>query len=267
MSIYIIAEAGASHGGHLETAIDLIYAAKDAGADCVKFQAWKTEKFVAPSSPQYKTFKGTEFNEQHWEFIKKHCDGAGIDFLASTWDIESVDMLDRMGMKAFKIGSGDITYEPILKHIASKRKPVYLSTGMAMKNEIEFALKCLRGAFPITLLKCTVDYPCNDDDVNLFGLNTLWKEFHNWFNVRHGLSDHTKRCLAACMAVAMGASVIEKHFALKETEEAIGIEQFSEFIKKVRQAERIMGSAELKTFPCEEKWKPIARRGESGLRE
>ena len=262
MSVYIIAEAGASHGGHLETAIDLIYSAKEAGADCVKFQAWKTEKFVAPSSLQYKAFKQLEFNEQHWGFIKAHCDEAKIDFLASAWDIESVDMLDKMGMKAFKIGSGDITYEPILRHIGSKGKPVYLSTGMATKEEINRAVDWL-GMVPLTLLKCTVDYPCNEDDVNLTGMVSWMKNYSRSF----GLSDHTKGHLAACMAVSLGARVIEKHFALKETEEAIGANQFSAFVQKVRQAERIMGSADLKTFPCEEKWKPIARRGESGLRE
>jgi len=262
MGIYIIAEAGASHGGRLETAIDLIYAAKEAGADCVKFQAWKTEKFVAASSPQYKTFKQMEFNEQHWGFIKNHCDGAGIDFLASAWDIESVDMLDKMGMKAFKIGSGDITHEPIIRYIGSKGKPVYLSTGMATGKEINCALSWL-GNVSVTLLKCTVDYPCKEDDVNLAGMISWIKNYSSSF----GLSDHTKGHLAACMAVALGARVIEKHFALKETDEAIGANQFSAFVGKVRQAERIMGSAELRTFACEEKWKLIARRGESGLRE
>ena len=266
MSIYIIAEAGASHGGHLEIAIDLIYAAKKAGADCVKFQAWKTDKFVALSSPQYKTFKRMEFNEQHWGFIKGHCDEVRIDFLASAWDIESVDMLDKMGIKVFKIGSGDITHEPIVRHIGSKRKPVYLSTGMATEEEIERAIGWLRGdkillEIPVTIMKCTVDYPCADENTNLAGLECL-KIFGSV-----GFSDHTKGHLAACMAVGLGASVIEKHFALVETDEAISISQFAEFVKFVRRAERIMGSAELKTFTCEEKWKKIARRGESGLRE
>lgn len=263
MNVYIIAEAGVSHGGHLEIAIDLIYAAKDAGADCVKFQAWKTEKFVAQSSPQYKAFKQMEFNEQHWEFIKDHCDEAKIDFLASAWDMESVDMLDKMGMKAFKIGSGDITYESILKYIGSKGKPIYLSTGMATREEIIRAISWLGyGENGITLMKCTVDYPCAEDDVNLAGMGAL-----DFKHCKKGFSDHTKGYIASCMAVALGAVVIEKHFAMKETEEAIGADQFKEFVQKVRQAERIMGSAELKTFPCEEKWKPIARRGESGLRE
>ncbi len=263
MSVYIIAEAGASHGGHLETAIDLIYLAKESGADCVKFQAWKTEKFVAPSSLQYKAFKQMEFNEQHWEFIKGHCDHAKIDFLASAWDLVSVDMLDRMGMKAFKIGSGDITCKPILKHIGSKGKPIYLSTGMATWKEIVKALLWLEyGRNKITLMKCTVDYPCSEDDVNLAGMGTL-----DFKHCKKGFSDHTKGHIAACMAVALGTAVIEKHFAMKETEEAIGAEQFKEFVRQVRQAERIMGSAELRTFACEEKWKPIARRGKKGLRE
>lgn len=263
MNVYIIAEAGASHGGHLDTAVDLIYTAKEAGADCVKFQAWKTEKFVAPSSPQYKAFKQMEFNEQHWEFIKGHCDEAGIDFLASAWDLESVDMLDKMGMKAFKIGSGDITCKPILKYIGSKGKPIYLSTGMATWKEIVKALLWLEyGRNEITLMKCTVDYPCSEDDVNLAGMGTL-----DFKHCKRGFSDHTKGDTASCMAVALGAVVIEKHFALNETDEAIGAEQFKEFVGQVRQAERIMGSAELRTFACEEKWKPIARRGESGLRE
>jgi len=263
MSTYIIAEAGASHRGFLDTAIDLVYAAKDAGADCVKFQTWKTDKFVAHSSPQYEEFRCLEFSEEHWKYIKMHCDQLGIDFLASAWDIESVDMLDRMGMKVFKIGSGDITHEPIMSHIGSKGKPIYLSTGMATKEEIIRAIAWLGyGLNEITLLKCTVDYPCSEDDVNLAGLNSFI------FNhCKKGFSDHTKGHLAACMAVALGARVIEKHFAMEETEEAIGVKQFSAFVEMVRQAERIMGSAELRTFPCEEKWKPIARRGESGLRE
>ncbi len=261
MSVYVIAEAGVSHDGHLETAIDLIYAAKDAGADCVKFQAWKTEKFVALPSSQYEKFKQMEFTEESWEIIKGHCDKMEIDFLASAWDLESVDMLDKIGVKAFKVGSSDITYESILKHIGKKMKPVYLSTGMAVEEEICKAIDCL-GCCPVTLLKCTVDYPCSEDQVNLAGMQRL-----RLFSRKVGFSDHTKGHLSACMAVAMGALVIEKHFALEENEEAIGVDQFKNWVENVRQAERIMGDGKLGTFPCEEKWKSIARRGKSGLRE
>ncbi len=262
MSVYIIAEAGASHGGSFPVAVDLIHAANRAGADCIKFQIWNTEKFIAKSNPLYARFKHSEMQPMTWRALKDICDMIHIDFLASAFDIDSVNLLDSMNVKAFKVASGDIVYEPLLKHIGSKGKPVYLSTGMATIHEISAALNWI-GNMPITLLKCTVDYPCSEDDVNLKGMENWLKKI----GAPYGLSDHTKGHLAGCMAIAMGARVIEKHFALKETEEAIGQDQFAEWVKQIRQAERIMGSGELKTFTCEEKWKPIARRGESGLRE
>lgn len=263
MSVYLIAEAGASHGGDLATAVSLVYAAKRARADCVKFQVWRTDKFVASSSPQYKAFRKMEFDENDWRKIKALCDQAEIDFMASVWDLNSVDMLDKMGMKAFKIGSGDVTFKPILKAIAEKGKPIFLSTGMATKEEIVAALSWLEyGKNEITLMKCTVDYPCAEENVNLRGMSAL--DFHH---CKRGFSDHTLGCDAAMMAVALGATAIEKHFALKSNDECIGAEEFKDYVMWVRQAERIMGSGELKTFACEEKWKTIARRGESGLRE
>ena len=244
-------------------ATDLICVAKKSGADCAKFQIWKTDRFVAKSSPQYESFKSMEFDKNSWRKIKATCDEIKIDFMASAWDEYSVDFLDSLGVKAFKIGSGDLTYEPMVRAVAEKGKPVFLSTGMADSQEILRALMWLRyGKTGITLMKCTVDYPCSEDDVNLRGMQSL-----GFKHCSKGFSDHTKGHIAACMAVAMGATCVEKHFTIKETEDAIGAEQFKDWVEKVRQAERIMGSAELKTFACEEKWKPIARRGESELRE
>jgi sialic acid synthase SpsE len=287
MNVYIIGEAGASHGGDLQKAVDLVYAAKDAGADCVKFQIWETDKFIAKSSPFYKSFAKAEMNKQQWAYIKAHADHCGIDFLASAFDIDTVDFLDTLGVKAFKVASGDITFEPLLRHIGSKGKRVYLSTGMANSKEVERAAAMLKhpeinfssdkewlipqpykkGTYDITFLKCTVDYPCEEENVNLAGMEYLKDSGDEGNNYYIGFSDHTKGYLASCMAVAMEASVIEKHFDLKENDEAIGAKQFGEFVQKVRLAEKIMGSDELKTFPCEEKWKKIARRGENGLRE
>lgn len=263
MSIYIIAEAGASHNGDIKTARELILAAKLAGADCVKFQAWNTEKFVAKTSPFYESFKNNELQNLDWIYLKYQCDQMGIDFLASAFNVEMVDFLDDIGMKAFKVASGDLTYEPLLRHIGSKGKPIYLSTGMGTVEEISNAVNWL-GRIRLVLLKCTVDYPSDETNVNLAGIRTLGSYFPGH---QIGLSDHTKGHLAACMAVSMGAVVIEKHFALEETGEAISAADFNEFVKKVRTAESIMGSAELGTFDCEKKWKSLARRGKSGLRE
>jgi len=261
MAVKIIAEAGASHGGDLDRAVDLVYAAQIARADIVKFQVWKTDKFVAKTSPFYNSFALMEMKPMHWEYIKGHCDAAGIEFMASAFDEESVDMLDAMGVKAFKVASGDLTHEPLIRHIAKRRKHVYLSTGMATQEEIIRTTSWL-GNRNLTLMKCTVDYPCGENDVNLLGMNSL-KEFV--YPV--GLSDHTKGHLAGCMAVAMGATVIEKHFALKETDDAIGAKQFTQWVEQIRTAEMIMGSGELGVKSCEEKWFKVARRGESGLRE
>ncbi len=261
MSVYMIAEAGASHGGDFDTAVKLAGAASRAGADCVKFQVWQTEKFVASSSPQFQTFRKMELTQEEWTKLKSLCDASGFDFLASAWDMESVDFLDSIGMKAFKIGSGDITHGPIVKHIGSKGKPVYLSTGMATKGEIDTALKWLSNV-PVTLLKCTVDYPCAEQNVNLSGMELL-----KMFCKQVGFSDHTKGYIAGAMAVAAGASVIEKHFALRDEPEAIGADMLKGYVETIRLAESIMGSPELRMFACEKKWKSIARRGESGLRE
>jgi sialic acid synthase SpsE/spore coat polysaccharide biosynthesis protein SpsF (cytidylyltransferase family) len=261
--VCFVAEAGASHGGHFGRACQLIHEAQRAGADAVKFQIWKTNRFVAKTSSFYEAFSKIELEPDQWVSLKKFADSEGIAFWASVFDVDSADLALRMKLSPIKVASGDITYLPLLKHLAKKKVPVVLSTGMATYDEIKKAVELFNGA-GVTLLKCTVDYPTNEHDVNLAGVRSLQLMFPT---CDVGFSDHTKGFLAPCLAVSMGVTIIEKHFDICETGECTGVPGLVETIKRVREAESILGSHDLRTFPAENKWKTIARRGPRGLRE
>lgn len=230
----IIAEAGVNHNGNLENAFKLVDAAKEAGADYVKFQTFKAEKLVNKSAKkadyqkvnlpdaddsQHNMLEKLELNESDHYKLNKYAFDNNIKFLSTGFDEESIDFLDKLGMDFFKIPSGEITNYPYLKHIASKNKPVILSTGMATLGEIEAALNVFTNngisLNNIQILHCNTEYPTPMKDVNLLAM----KAIEAAFGVNIGYSDHTLGIEVPIAAVALGAKVIEKHFTLDKTME------------------------------------------------
>ncbi len=227
--VIIIAEAGVNHNGDLGMAKDLVHAAADAGADFVKFQTFKADKLVSKAAKkagyqsrnindgddsQYTMLKKLEMPEAwHYELIE-YASALGIQFLSTGFDEESIDFLDKLGMPFYKIPSGEITNKPYLEHIASKGKPIILSTGMADLEEIEAAIGVLIGKGiareQITVLHCNTEYPTPMSEVNLLAMNSIGSQL----NVEIGYSDHTLGIEVPIAAVALGAKVIEKHFTL-----------------------------------------------------
>ncbi len=225
----IIAEAGVNHNGSMELAKQLIEKAAESGADIVKFQTFKTSKLVSHTAKQAEYQKATLKNEDDSQYtmlhkfeldeaihieLKNHCKKYDITFLSTGFDEESIDMLDRLDVPFYKIPSGEITNKPYLQHIAQKRKPVVMSTGMANINEIRAALEVLMTSgvklSEITLMHCNTDYPTPMADVNLFAMHHI----RDTFGVKVGYSDHTIGIEVPIAAVALGAEIIEKHFTL-----------------------------------------------------
>ena len=230
-NVFIIAEAGVNHNGSIELAKKLIDVASDAGADAVKFQTFKAENLVSKNAPKAAYQKETtDKEESQFDMIKKleldinthkelmaYCEEKGIMFLSTPFDHDSIDMLDEIDLEIFKIPSGEITNLPYLRHIGSLNKEVILSTGMADLGEIEDALDVLTTAGTnrdlITVLHANTMYPTPMEDVNLKAMLTIGKTF----DVAFGYSDHTLGIEVDIAAVAMGATVIEKHFTLDNT--------------------------------------------------
>ena len=227
--VLIIAEAGVNHNGSMETAKKLIDSAVDAGVDVVKFQTFKADKLVTRTAEkadyqktntnssdtnQYNMLKKLELDEaMHHELIS-YCNRQKITFLSTGFDEDSIDMLDKLGMPFHKIPSGEITNKPYLIHIAKKRKPVVMSTGMADLKEISEALQVMTEAgvhlSDITVLHCNTEYPTPMEDVNLRAMHNI----RDTFGVKVGYSDHTNGIEVSIAAVALGAEIIEKHFTL-----------------------------------------------------
>lgn len=229
MHTLIIAEAGVNHNGSIELARSLIDVADEAGADFVKFQTFKAERIVSKTAgkaeyqkrnvsdednSQFAMLKKLELTEaMHFELID-YCKEKRIQFLSTGFDTDSIDFLDRLKIPFFKIPSGEITNKPYLRHIAQKRKPVVMSTGMADMKEIGDALSVLtEGGLTkdqITVLHCNTDYPTPMEEVNLRAMLAI----RDAFNVEVGYSDHTQGIEVPVAAVALGAAIIEKHFTL-----------------------------------------------------
>ncbi|OGV55667.1 MAG: N-acetylneuraminate synthase [Lentisphaerae bacterium GWF2_44_16] len=236
-TVFIIAEAGVNHNGDIKQACKLIDAAAEAGADAVKFQTFKSEKLVSKSAlkARYQTENTADNDDSQLEMIKKlelryedftqlksYCDMIGIRFMTTPDESESADFIYDL-VDVYKIGSGELTNIPYLKHIAAKGKPIILSTGMSFLGEVEAAVNAIlqtlpeiNSSFPpLTLMHCTTDYPADYEDVNLKAMLTM----KNAFNLPVGYSDHTMGIEISIAAAALGATVIEKHFTLDKNME------------------------------------------------
>lgn len=258
----IIAEAGVNHNGDLNTALKLCDAAKEAGADVVKFQTWKTESIITRTvaqaeyqqentgiqESQFDMLKRLELSYDDFRKIKEHCDSIGIMFASTADEAESLDFLISIGIPFIKIGSGEIGNVSYLRYMGSKKIPVILSTGMSSLADIDISVQALRegGTKDITLLHCTTSYPCTFENVNLNAMNTI----RDAFKLPVGYSDHTLGSTVAIAAVAMGARVVEKHFTLDKNMEgpdhkaSSTPDEFKEYVKSIRDIEAAMGSGE-----------------------
>jgi N-acetylneuraminate synthase/N,N'-diacetyllegionaminate synthase len=225
---FVIAEAGVNHNGSLDLARQLIDAAVRAKADAVKFQTFITEESISRAAPQaaYQR-ENTGKSESMFDMVKRlelpleafaelsdYCKARDMIFLSSPFDVQSVDVLDRLNVPALKIASGEITNLPFLEYVATKRRPIILSTGMSNLAEVESALRVIEqaGNPPVILLHCVSNYPAAASDINLRAMATMAREFE----VPVGYSDHTSGLEVALAAVALGACVIEKHFTLDQ---------------------------------------------------
>lgn len=277
----IIAEAGVNHNGSIELAKKLIEVAAEAGADYVKFQTFKAEKVISRSAKkaayqientgkeaesQLDMVKKLELNKHDHKVLIEHCRKTGIKFLSTAFDHESIDLLDKLGVDFYKIPSGEITNFPYLKKVASKGKPIVLSTGMAWLGEVEAALAILLDGGiqrkDITILHCNTEYPTPMEDVNLKAMNTLAQAF----KVKIGYSDHTLGIEVPIAAVARGAVCIEKHFTLDRNMEgpdhktSLEPDELKTMIRSIRNIENALGDGIKKPSNSEKKNINVVRK-------
>ena len=278
MKTLIIAEAGVNHNGNFEIAKKLVDEAVKAGADIVKFQTCKAENVISryADKAEYQKVTTGEADSQlemvrklmltyeEYGELKKYCDEKGIAFLSTAFDLPSVDYLHSIGMKLWKIPSGEITNLPLLIKIAKLHEPIIMSTGMSELSEVADAVKVLKdnGATDITLLHCTTEYPAPYADVNLKAMETMKEAF----GLPVGYSDHTKGIEIPIAAVARGACVIEKHFTLDRNMEgpdhkaSIEPAELTQMVSSIRNVEVAIGDGVKKVSASEMKNKDIARK-------
>jgi N,N'-diacetyllegionaminate synthase len=278
---FIIAEAGVNHNGSLEMAFQLIDVAVAAMADAVKFQTFNAEKVISVNAPKAGYQKDTTgTGETHLEMVKKleldekahtklyqYCQHKGIHFLSTPFDLESIDLLNRLGLEIFKIPSGEITNLPYLRKLGTLKKRLILSTGMADLGEIEDALDVLTETGTplenITVLHCNTEYPTPFEDVNLRTMQTIQYAFPG---VAVGYSDHTNGIEVPIAAVAMGATVIEKHFTIDRNlpgpdhRASLEPRELSAMISGIRNIEKALGTGIKKPSLSELKNKPVVRK-------
>lgn len=256
---YIIAEMSANHAGSLERAKEMIYVAKEAGADCIKIQTYTPDTMTIDCNNEYFNIdKGTWTGENlyslyqkaytPWEWqqeLKDEAKKAGIDFLSTPFDNTSVDFLEGLGVDFYKIASFELVDIPLLEYIASKNKPIIMSTGMGSLEEITEAVEAIysTGNKQLALMKCSSAYPAKSEEMNLSTIIDLQKRF----NVPVGLSDHSMGAFSATTAVALGAKIIEKHFcisrAIKNPDSSFSMEpdEFKNMVEQVREVEKALG--------------------------
>lgn len=256
---YIIAEMSANHAGNINRAIEIINAAKDAGADCIKIQTYTPDTITINCDNEYfKINKGTWAGENlynlygkaytPWEWqptLKKEAEKVGLDFLSTPFDKTSVDFLEEINVAFYKIASFELVDIPLIKYVALKGKPMIISTGMATVEEIEEAILTARssGCKDLCLLKCSSSYPAISKDMNLLTITDMEKRF----GVVTGLSDHSLGSISALTAVALGAKVVEKHFCISRSiqnpDSAFSMEkqEFKKMVQEIREVEKAIG--------------------------
>ncbi len=277
--VFIIAEAGVNHNGDLQLARKMIAAAAEAGADAIKFQSFRAEKLVTREAmkaeyqkintgddreTQYEMLKKLELNEEEHKELMEHCRRMKILFLSTPFDLESAALLEKIGVEAYKISSGDLTDIPLIEAVASCGKPVILSTGMGCLGEVEEAVAAARrmNNEELVLLHCTTSYPAPYREVNLRAMLTLKEAF----KLPVGYSDHTLGLEIPAAAVALGARVIEKHFTLDKDlpgpDHRVSLTpgELKAMVRYIRNVEAALGDGCKSCTAGEEEAKKIARK-------
>ncbi len=273
--VFVVAEIGTNHNGSVNQAMKLIDAAAEAGAEAVKFQSFRADRLLIASQDRnvrradgsesdYQRLKRCELSWENQAKLKKHADQRGVLFFSTPFDEDSADFLDSLGVPVFKIASSDINHVPLLQHVASKGKPILLSTGMSYLNEVADAIWNLRsgGAVEIVLMHCVSSYPAAPKQMNLRALQTL----QSHFELPAGLSDHSEGIQIALAAAALGAVVLEKHFtwdkgALGPDHKAsIDPGELKLLIRNLRDVEAGLGDGRKKPAEAEEECRFFSRR-------
>lgn len=274
MTCFIIAEAGVNHNGSLKMALELVEQSAALGANAIKFQSFKADQLVTPDAhkavyqekmtgpgTQWEMLKQLELSVEQHDILFQHCKQHQIEFMSTPFDVESAQFLFSLGMQKFKIPSGEINNPQLLSTVARFHLPIIMSTGMANLEEVAVALKVIKHQ-NVTLLHCTSAYPTSDDDVHLRSMQTL----ASTFKLPVGYSDHTLGIHVAPLAVAMGASVIEKHITLDKAlpgpdhQASLEPHEFAAMIQSIRQTEKCLGSPEKHARPCELANRDLVRR-------
>jgi pseudaminic acid synthase len=276
--VFIIAELSANHNGSLQNALETIKAAKRAGADCIKLQTYTADTITIDSKKDdFRLKNGSIWDDKYfyelyqeaytpWEWHKQLFEAAaaeGLICFSSPFDFSAVDLLESLNTPAYKIASFEITDIPLIEYIASKGKPVIISTGIAEIEDIELAVNACRssGNNDIALLKCTSSYPAPIEEANLL----MIKDMADRFNVVSGLSDHTIGNTAPIVATVIGARIIEKHFILDraiggpDASFSMNEQEFTEMVKAVRDAEKAIGIVDYNLTDKQKKGKEFSR--------
>lgn len=259
---YIIAEMSANHAGSIERAKEIIHAAKEAGANCIKIQTYTPDTMTIDCNNKYfnidnGTWKGENLYQLYekaytpWEWqreLKDEAEKVGIDFFSTPFDKTSADFLEDIGVEFYKIASFELVDIPILEYVASKRKPIIMSTGMASLAEIDEAVHAIwnQGNNQLALLRCASAYPAITDEMNLKTMQNMGEIY----GVPVGLSDHSMGSVGAVAAVALGAKIIEKHFCLDRSIEnpdstfSMNPTEFKQMVSDIRQVEKAIGQVQ-----------------------
>ncbi len=275
---FIIAEAGVNHNGDPAMARELIAAARASGADAVKFQTWITEKLVSPEArmaeyqvantgreeSQFAMLKRLELSQAQFTELQAECARQGVLFLSTPDEPDSADFLERLGVPLFKIGSGEVTNLPYLRHVARKGRPVILSTGMSTLDEVRAAVRAFEaeGLRELVLLHCVSQYPADPADCNLRAMDTLREAFGHPV----GFSDHTMSADVSLAAVARGACVIEKHLTLDRAlpgpdhQASLEPAEFTDMVRRIRLVESALGNGMKEPTAAELETRKVVQR-------
>jgi N-acetylneuraminate synthase len=282
---FVIAEAGVNHNGSAELALQLVDAAAQAGADAVKFQTFKPERLVARGTPtaeyqaencgaadQLEMLRALELPDEAYPQLIRRCGERGIEFMSTPFDVESAQMLARLGVARIKVGSGDLTSLPFLEALAALKVPLIVSTGMATLDEAREAIAAVRAVWgdgalaaktdALTLLHCTSNYPAKPWDVNLAAMATMMRAL----DVPVGYSDHTEGIAVAIAAVALGAAVVEKHLTLDKSlpgpdhRASLSPDEFAAMVEGIRTVGAAMGSPDKAPTASELPVRDLVRR-------
>lgn len=277
--VFVIAEAGVNHNGELEMALRLCDAALAAGADAVKFQTFRAEDLVLRGAPtaqyqaqqtgeqdQFALLQKLELSPAQHQAIKRHCDAIGLEFFSTPFSVQAVDMLVGLAVRRIKLSSGEITHRALVERAAATRLPMLVSTGMATMDEIREAMQWIaaaRGGLDgVTVLHCTSAYPAADESLNLLAVRTMAADL----GVPIGYSDHSLGVEAAQAAVALGATVIEKHLTLDRglpgPDHSASLEpaDFRVLVDGVRRVSAMLGDGVKAPTPQERDTARVARR-------